>query len=295
VIAARKALAAHLASGATTVCRAWAVTRADGWERGFTDHDEPFAFEGITFAANAGLSASALQQTTGLAVDNTEAVGALSSAALSEAEILGGRFDGAKVRAWLVNWADPAQRIALFSGEFGELKRGGGAFQAELRGLSEALNQPGGLVYHKACSAVLGDGRCRFDLDTPGYAAQLDVEVVQEARVFQFTTLTSFDQRWFEAGRVEVLSGAAKGLVGVIKNDRIGTGGRTIELWQSLRGEVAAGDRIRLQAGCDKRSKTCRLKFHNFSNFRGFPQMPGEDWLMAYPRSSGANDGGRLR
>jgi hypothetical protein len=31
---------------------------------------------------------------------------------------------------------------------------------------------------------------------------------------------------------------------------------------------------LRLEAGCDKRAETCRLKFGNFLNFRGFPAFP---------------------
>ena len=56
--------------------------------------------------------------------------------------------------------------------------------------------------------------------------------------------------------------------------------------------DVAPGDMLRIEAGCDKRAATCRLKFGNFVNFRGFPHIPGEDWLMAVPRSDGVNDGG---
>ena len=80
-------LQAHLDSGATTLARCWAVTRADGVELGFSDHDRDLAFEGITFRANTGLTARALEQTTGLAVDNSEAIGALSDAAVTEADI----------------------------------------------------------------------------------------------------------------------------------------------------------------------------------------------------------------
>ncbi len=43
----------------------------------------------------------------------------------------------------------------------------------------------------------------------------------------------------------------------------------------------AAGDRVKLVAGCDKRASTCRLKFLNYANFRGFPHLPPEDWLIA--------------
>jgi hypothetical protein len=39
-------LYAHLGTGATTVCRAWAVTRTVGQVLGFTDHDRDLALDG---------------------------------------------------------------------------------------------------------------------------------------------------------------------------------------------------------------------------------------------------------
>ena len=101
---------------------------------------------------------------------------------LSEAEIDAGRFDGAELRAWLVNWADTSIRWLQFRGTLGEIQRGGGAFRADLRGLTQALNRPLGRIYQKACTAVLGDGGCRFDLDTPGYAEERAVAEVEAAR-----------------------------------------------------------------------------------------------------------------
>ena len=284
----------HLALGTTTVCRAWAVTRRDGTVMGFTDHDRDLNFDTIPFRASTGVTAKALQQSTGLSVDNSEAVGALTSDALSETDILAGRFDGAEVQVWLVNWADVAVRKLLFRGSLGEIERSGGGFRAELRGLAEVLNQPQGLAYQKTCSAILGDGRCRFDLQALGYSDERPVEMVSDRRQFQFASFTGFDDRWFESGRLRVLSGAAAGLIGVVKNDRLSADGRTIELWQSLGSDVAAGDVVRIEAGCDKRADTCRLKFNNFLNFRGFPDIPGEDWLMSYPTRAGVNDGGSL-
>jgi uncharacterized phage protein (TIGR02218 family) len=286
-------LLAHLAGGASTVARAWAVTRRDGMAFGFTDHDRDLAFEGITFRARSGMTASALVQTTGLSIDNAEAAGALSDAAVTEADILAGRFDGAEVRIWLVNWADVTARALQFRGRFGQITRGAGAFRAELRGLSEALGAVQGRVYQTGCGAVLGDAACRVDLRAPGYAVDLPVEGVEAGRVFTWAGLAQFDDRWFERGRLTVLDGAAAGLVGWIKNDRPGAG-RVVELWEALRAPIVAGDRVRIEAGCDRRAETCRLKFHNLLNFQGFPHIPGEDWLTGYPVRAGVNDGGAL-
>jgi uncharacterized phage protein (TIGR02218 family) len=288
------ALLDHLGTGVTTVARCWRVVRKDGVVMGFTDHDRDLVFDGTEFRAGAGLSARAVSQTTGLAVDNTEAGGALSDAAISEADLRAGRFDGATVEAWLVNWADPGQRMMQFRGTMGEVVQAGGAFQAELRGLTELLNQPQGRVYQRSCAAILGDGQCLVDLTLPGYVEQRVVETVEGGQVFGWADFLGFDDRWFERGRLVVVSGAAAGLVAVVKNDRLSGRARRVEVWEAIRADVAPGDVVRLEAGCDKRAETCRLKFANFLNFRGFPHVPGEDWLMAVPKSDAVNDGGRL-
>lgn len=46
---------------------------------------------------------------------------------------------------------------------------------------------------------------------------------------------------------------------------------------------------------CDKRWETCVGTFGNGANFRGFPDVPGDDFLTAYPAAGGRNDGGSRR
>ncbi len=286
----------HISSGLTTLCRCWAIVRTDGEVFGFTDHDQPLGFDGVTFKADAGLSAMALQQSTGLSVDNTEAVGVLSDAAVREEDIEAGRFDGAQVRAWLVNWADVSVRWLQFRGSIGELRRQGGAFHAELRGLTEALNKPLGRVYQKPCTAVLGDKSCRFDLQSAGFLEERAAESITGDQVFEWADFGGFEPGWFSRGRLTVLNGSAEGLSGIVKADRMPTGTmRRVELWQPLGMTVAPGDLVRLEAGCDKRFETCQYKFANLINFQGFPDIPGEDWVMSVPKQSGVNSGGSRR
>jgi uncharacterized phage protein (TIGR02218 family) len=281
-------------NGATTVCRCWALRRRDGLVLGFTDHDRDLAFEGVVFRADTGMTARAFQQSTGLAVDNSEAVGALSDGAIRAADLRAGRFDGATVTMWLVNWRDPAQRSIRFQGSIGEVVRTDGAFRAELRGLTEGLNKPQGVVYQRTCSAVLGDSRCRVDLAAPEFRAEVDVDGIDEGKTFVFRTFPVYAAGWFRGGTLTVLSGAAAGIVAHIKSDRLAGVGRRVVLWEAIRSTIVSGDAVRLVAGCDKRPETCRTKFANFVNFRGFPSIPGEDWLMAYPTDRVPNDGGRL-
>ena len=283
----------HLRLGATHVCQCWSITRADGRTFGFTDHDRPLAFDGITFLADSGLSARALALSSGLAVDNSEAIGLLQSDVIAEEDIVAGRYDGAEVRNWLVRWDEVGQRQLRFRGRVGEITRQAGQFQVELRGLTDLLNQPSGRTYLRTCAAVLGDAQCGVNTSDPVFATTLPVLGQSDLREI-VVARSDYNDRWFEQGRLEVVTGAAKGLVAGIKEDRIGGSRRRIVLWQALRADLKVGDTVKLVAGCDRRAETCRVKFSNLVNFRGFPDMPTDDWLTAVPRSDDAGDGGSL-
>ncbi|MEM9011818.1 MAG: DUF2163 domain-containing protein [Pseudomonadota bacterium] len=287
-------LEAALASGASTLCRCWQVVRQDGVTLGFTDHDTDISFDGQLFQARAGLSAGAFQTSTGLSVDNAQAVGALSSDGLTEEDLRAGLYDGATVHYWLVDWRNVAGRALLFTGTIGEIERGPAAFEAELRGLAEALNRPVGRAFLRGCDAALGDGRCKVNVNAPEFRAETTVAAVTVSGAV-IVEADSHAETWFEGGRLVWLGGANVAKSGHVKRDRLVAGGRQIELWQPAAQTVAVGDRLALIAGCDKRAETCRLKFSNFMNFRGFPQIPGEDWVTAYPTEGGVHDGGSLR
>lgn len=281
----------HLATGSTTVCRAWRVTRTDGTVLGFTDHDGDLVFRGVTFRAGAGLTARSLSQTTGLAVDNTEALGAISAPWVNEDDLRSGRWDGARIVCWLVNWADTSQRMVQFRGTVGEITQVGAAFRAELRGLTETLNRPMGQVFQRDCSASLGDARCKVDLRRPDHQVEAEIlEIVEGGRALVLA-VEGFGAGWFDHGTVRFLDGVAAGMTGAVKRDRRLGARRHVELWVPPGMAPSAGDRVELTSGCDGKARTCRKKFSNFMNFRGFPDIPGEDWLAAYPVRSGRNDG----
>ncbi len=291
---ARDDLVYHLQTAATTVCRAWQVTRQDGTRFGFTDHDQDLTFEGQVYRASAGMSAKAFQQGTGMSVDNSEAIGILSDASISEIDIAAGRFDNAEVRSWLVNWQNPAQRMEQFRGYFGDITRSAGMFKVELRGQMDRLNQSQGRVYHKGCSAVLGDSNCRVDLMASAFSAEVTVQSISAAGEIDIGSTGSHAPSWFDRGRVTITSGSALGLSGEIKRDTVTGTGRSLTLWASIGIAISPGDTLRVIAGCDRHAETCRTKFANSANFRGFPHIPGEDWLTSYPVSSRVNNGGSL-
>ncbi|MEO0916794.1 MAG: phage BR0599 family protein, partial [Pseudomonadota bacterium] len=146
----------------------------------------------------------------------------------------------------------------------------------------------------RPCAAVLGDDACRFDTSAPGYSIVAMVSDVRGATEITLPSQEGIADEWFLRGRVIVLTGASAGQVGLVKRDRETQTGRVIELWEAFAGGLVPGDELRIEAGCDKRVETCRAKFDNLLNFRGFPDIPGEDWLVSYPVRNGVNDGGSL-
>jgi len=278
------ALQARLDTGATTMCRCWLVERHDGVRFGFTDHDRDLIIEGDVFRAGSGLDASVLEASSGLSVDNGQAVGALTDVGLTEADIMAGKYDRAEVRQWLVDWSSPEMKVLLFSGLLGEIRRGTGAFEAELRGITEVLNQPLGRMYLRECDRVLGDAKCGVDMVDPTFSAEVTVLKATDRRGFVFDGLSGFQDGWFTNGVIRWTSGA----VSLVKLDA----GGTLETWEEV--DAIAGDTARVTAGCDKQAGTCRAKFGNFLNFRGFPHIPGEDWVTAYPAGGEVHDGGSL-
>ena len=177
-------LQAHLDGEATTLCHAWRVTRRDGVVMGFTDHDRDLAFGGTDYAAASGFEASEAEDGNGLSAEGGEISGGFSAAAIRAEDLSAGRYDGAKVEVFTVNWQDPAERLLLRTAELGEVRREGGLFRAELRRLTHGLDQVRGRVYGHRCDAVLGDGRCGVDAGAPAYRATATVlAVLDEMRL----------------------------------------------------------------------------------------------------------------
>lgn len=288
-------LRGHLDSRATTLCRCWRLETSAGEVMGFTDHDRDLMFDGVQFEAEAGFTATEMSSSLGLSVDNLEASGALSSERLSEAKLAAGDLDNAIVDVWLVNWQDVSQRLLLRRGNLGEVTRGAYAFTAELRGLSHALNQPRGRIFQYGCDAVVGDARCGVDLGGEAFSVEASVVRAEENRRIIVSGADAFAEGFFARGTVELLTGANAGRKSAIKFHRERASGTLIELWQPTSQSIAAGDLVRLKAGCDKQFSTCKAKFTNGVNFRGFPHIPGDDVVLTYASRDDLNNDGESR
>jgi uncharacterized phage protein (TIGR02218 family) len=276
------ALQTKLDSGVTTLARCWKLLRRDGVVMGFTDHDRDLVVGGVTFRAGTGFSSSEAASRFGLAVDGAEISGALADEQLTDADLAAGRYDAAQVETWLVDWSDPQLKVLTARSTLGEVRREGQAFVAELRGLADLLSQESGRLYTVRCGADLGDARCKIDLANPAFRGAGAVSAVEGTSIVVASGLDGFADGWFSLGRLLWSSGANAGLAIEIKEHRL-AGQARLTLWQAMPEPIAIGDSFAVTAGCDKSFATCRARFANTDNFRGFPQIPGNDFLIGSP------------
>lgn len=287
-------LLARLTSGATTLCTCWRLERRDGVVLGFTDHDRPVELDGLSCAPTSALATAAQEAGLGLAPDTGEVSGALTSEAITDADVAMGRYDGAGVERWLVDWTAPHLNTLVFRGTLGEIVREGAAFRAEVLGLSAALNQPVGRVFQPRCDARFGDARCGIDTGRSDLSGEATVVLLTGDGVV-VSGAAAVPAGWLAGGRLEIRGGPRDGCLLRITADAQTVEGRALSLSPATGAAPAKDDLVRLTAGCDGCLETCAGRFGNAANFRGFPFMPGDDWaLSAYPEAGGRHDGGEL-
>ncbi len=273
-------------AGVTQFAHVWRVTRTDGVQFAFTDHDRALDFDGLVCEPSAGVASGAVEKSLGLGIDSASFSGALSSPSITESDLVQGVWDGAGLDLFLVDWTAPLNRVHVFAGRLGEVRRGANGFEAEARGLQAALDTPGGRVFSRFCGADVGDVRCGVALNAPEVSGSGVVVQVLDVRSFLAGGIESFVDGWFSRGRLTWGSGAG----GEVATHRASGDGAIIELLDPPGASMAAGAAFSITAGCDKRHATCRDKFANMQNFRGFVHMPGNDAVQSGPVAGEALD-----
>ena len=284
-------LITHLLTGTTTLATCWILKRPDGLKLGFTDHDEPLALNGVVCEPATGMTGSEMRQSDGFASDDQTINGILSSDTISEADLISGRFDGATIETWRVNWQDPEQNLQLRTGYLGEVKLADRSFQVEIRGLSVALEQERGRIYQYGCDATCGDHRCGLDLSRPDLHFDGTVLAISSQTNLTVSLASRPAEGRLSLGQITMMSGAVEGMVFDILNHSQSEGNDLLELWLPLHKDVSPGDSVRLHVGCDKSFATCRDIYANQRNFRGFPHIPGNDFVLSSPDQHAIKDG----
>ncbi len=282
---------AHLKSRETTIAWCWLIELENGTVRGYTNHDKDIPFGGTVYKASSGFIGSELESEIGLSTDNMELYGGIDDVDITEEDILAGLYDNAQITLTAVNWREPSERLLMKKGNIGEVKRGKVIFEAEFIGIANELQTVRGKLFNPTCDALLYDKRCGVDPSGSGAHAYMAVATVvanNDESIFILGQVDNFPHEWFSHGTVEFIDGKNAGVIREIKTHSVVDQVVSVALWERPPFVIDINDTLTIKAGCDKRFATCKAKFSNYKNFRGFPHIPGTNRLASY---ASAGDG----
>ena len=253
-----------------TLAWCWRIERVDGVTIGLTAHDRDLVVGGLTYRAAPGMTPSAIVRDDSLDAPALDVGGALSHRAVSERDLLAGRYDGARVVVFAWDWS-AGHATPIAAGRIGSVATADGGFTAELLGVEVALDRAVVETTSPGCRATLGDGRCRVAM--AGRRRRVRVSAQAGNRL----TLPG-GGAGCAGGRLRWIGGANSGLAErIVAGDADGVVLARVPVFDGMGALVEVGE------GCDGSLATCCDRFGNVANFRGEPHLPGIDLLTRYP------------
>lgn len=265
-----------------TTC--WRIARKDGVVIRVTTHNGtltvPIAGTNEVFSPIGAMDPSARQKLSQLKERNLECKGMFDVAAMTFDDLRAGRYRGAAVTEYIVDWKypwlGPIEQTVYF---MGATQFNGEYWEAHLDGFTTNLKRDVGRTYGRMCDATLGDSRCTLNL-APFTFTGLTVTAVLAPRQ-SFTSSATQADAYFGYGNLTWTSGANAGLTVDIEY-YINSGG-TFQLLLYTPSDFAPGDTFTAVGGCDRTLPTCRDRFNNIINYQGFPAIPGTDVMIRSP------------
>lgn len=263
------------------------IRRRDGAVYRFVARDRDLIFEGEVYEAAGGVQGSDQVAEDGAEAGSVEVLGYAASAAISDDDIRAGRFDGAEVIAFTVDWAGELDGEELF-GRIGEtaylIKRitrnDDGTWRAEMVDRLDLLSREVGRYARRSCPWTLGDTRCQVDL--AAYTDTATITTMTDARrIFTASAAAVATDGYYASGLATFVTGANAGLSMEIASY---SAGRAVSLAMPLPFDLAIGDQVDLVKGCDGSWAACKA-FGNAVNFGGFPAMPGTGEMARFARA----------
>ena len=255
----------------------WRIYRRDGAAFGFTTHDGPLRFEGLTHSPAPGMLPSSIRKSTGWSDDPADVQGVLSHDSITHDDLASGRFDNAHVQIGAVDW-ETLDNAVLYTGTIGNIRLEGEAFTAEIRSAKTLLDvdpvpRTSPSCRARFCGPGCGLSPLRFTSRSVVHGFSLD----------ESTVLVPVETpRDFLFGELRFLDGIMTGQRARIRALK----GSHFVLDKTLHPDLRFGTPVELRQGCDHRLETCATRFGNAVNFQGEPFLPGNDLLSQYPSPS---------
>ncbi len=245
----------------------------------YTNVDVTFSYNGNTYLANSvRVDGLKYRASIGLEVDQQQ----ITVAALATDTIAGGApflqalrdgsFDGCEIERDRVFFSDhiggtAIGSVTLFKGRLGVIDQIGRT-SAKLTVNSDLvlldIDMPRN-VYQPTCLHTLYDSGCT--LVKNAFGTNGTVGSGSTASVINWSGASAN----FVQGSITFTSGVNTDATATVGSAVAGT---SLSLLYPLESVPAAGDGFTVYYGCDHTPATCRTKFNNLANFRGFPYVP---------------------
>lgn len=270
-----------------TLCMCVKMTLRNGTVLGFTDLDQTLTISGLNYLPM--VSVGAMRWGSNLDDEPTEINGIFSdtiSGALIENNARLGLYNEADVEIFLANWSTSASIVPLKRGKLANITPQGVGYRAEVHSLFYALNKR---VIVRAlthdCNAELGDSRCTKTRVTFNGTITGATKTTITASAFAGPATASD----IHQGDFLLTSGSLTWFKNKIKNYDSGT--KTFTFWIPFPAAPAIGSTFTAKEGCDLKPSTCKDRFNNIENYRGFHFTPEKD-KIAIPKSAQMQNGG---
>lgn len=269
------------------LCTLYELVRTDGFSVFLTDANAQIPHAGQNYSPMGSVAASALRKETGLREVSQQVLGAVESSLITAEDLAAGRYRGATMVVKVIDhrfpFAAPIETDVL---RVGDIQWDGSTWEAELRGLSQRLEQYAGESIGPLCPLTLGlvgDGKCNADISQEIESSTAVTTVVDNRRTFQASSIpgTRADD-YFGYGEFVFLTGNNAGIEGRVKSYTQST--REIKLENKMPFAIQVGDTFRMKPGCRRRYiEDCVGKFGNGANHGGEPFAPGTDKALQTP------------
>ena len=251
------------------------LVRTDGVILGMTELDKDLTIDGQLYEASVSYVPTTVGSTANLSVNNADTEGFLSVTGLERADIVAGLLDYAALDFFIYDYDNEVKVRDLDTGWLGEVTTSSEKYTAEFRSKTQLMQQTIGRTYGAECDAVLGDARCGVTLAS--FTTTGTITSITSNSVFTDSANVEADDV-FNYGLLTFTSGLNNGLSEEIKD--FGSGQFTTQLPFPF--TIAVTDSYSVYQGCNKTKATCRDKFSNVINFRGFDYIPGRDQINKF-------------
>jgi uncharacterized phage protein (TIGR02218 family) len=270
----------------TRLAQIWTITRTDDEMFRFTSLDRDLEWppgSGTTYQACGSLDPTASENVAELdsagSMDLSGAVGGDSDEGwINSWDLYSGKFDGARVEAWLVPWSGEGQPKRLLGGTFAPVELTETGFKTEIAGDGDKLKQtPLVQTIQPGCRWQFGDpDTCGKDLGPLTVTGTVDTG----DGVRDFTDAARAETAgYFKFGRVTFTGGANAGVTAEIKEHKAGG---QFTLWPRLPFAISDGDPYSMVPGCtnlkasDGGCNGCTV-WGQLARYGGFDKVPGRD------------------